>query len=1096
VIRVTTLYASTAASTAKYYTRYLTDAPGELPGLWAGQQADLLGLNGTVTTEALERLLSGRDPVSDVELGLPLKDRTLANGKTIRAVAGFDATVSAPKSLSVLWALTGDPGFAKAHDVAVQAVLSHLERFGSTTRIRSNGGRLHPDSQGLIVAGFRQTTSRADDPQLHTHLVISSKVQTVDGRWLALDARMLKGHQRALGGLYQSVLRAELTARYGVAFGEIVKGQAEIAGVPDDLLALFSKRTVQVDDALAVKVAEFYEREGRDPTDWEKAALTREAAADTRIHKSSRPVDELRPGWLEDAADIGVTPELLLDSINQAARSVEPVADVMVNDVVEVLSAAGSAWHREDVIRAFCDLQRPVPDFDGEGWAAAIERAADWFVEQCVDLDPTRGVSGRVSGRARGSDGRSEWIEPVAAHITSDAILAQEEAILTWALDAHSHDPQPSATMRSDGLDVLQHDAAAAVAGSDRLVLVVGPAGTGKTTMLRAAVEDLSSRGRSVYGVSPTAKAARTLERETGMACDTVAKLLHEWNRPDRPPDEPWRLPWGTTVIVDEASMLGTPSLAHLIELATTNTWRLALIGDPRQLQAVGRGGMFGELCNTGRTIELERVHRFDQPWEAQASLLLRQGDPRALDLYEQHGRIRAGTLDEHLDHFADQWLERRAAGETTAIMASTNQQVDLINSRIQSVRHDHEQLDPSCPVLIGGGESAYAGDVVATRRNHRHLTTTTGERVRNRDLWTVTHTHDNGDLTVTPLAGHGQITLPAEYIREHVRLGYAATEMGTQSDTVTASLELASQATTCRNLYVAMTRGRQDNTVCVITETHDLGEARDILDAVIAVDRADSPATSQRRSLASQDRHLHPRCQIPDWFDTLRAEIVQHLHDVHDDHKEEQRRAKDLDRQIEDAQRQLQIVEQYARPFTDKVTAAEKKLTEAEQCRRLLADQLAIANRRDRPVLERALAIAEHDIKTATIIQDQAVTEAKPAKTLTAQAKAGLRDLRDEQSRHQMYGHWRDNLETIGILQDRVDALDTWCQWANGHHLTPDRIREMNTRLFVANDTTSEYFALRAALFNDPDTGNVIRHTRRPDRGIERSRGPELSID
>jgi len=190
--------------------------------------------------------------------------------------------------------------------------------------------------------------------------------------------------------------------------------------------------------------------------------------------------------------------------------------------------------------------------------------------------------------------------------------------------------------------------------------------------------------------------------------------------------------------------------------------------------------------------------------------------------------------------------------------MASTNQQVDLINDRIQSVRHDHDQLDPSCPVLIGAGESAYTGDVVATRRNHRHLTTTTGERVRNRDLWTVTATHDNGDLTVTPMAGHGQITLPADYVREHVRLGYAATEMGTQSDTVTASLELASPARTCRNLYVAMTRGRQDNTVCVITETHDPCEARDVLDAILAIDRADIPAITQRRTLASQDRHLH----------------------------------------------------------------------------------------------------------------------------------------------------------------------------------------------------------------------------------------------
>ncbi len=266
-------------------------------------QAAGLGLSGEVSTEALELLLSGRDPISGTVLGYPLVDRTLANGKVVRAVAGFDATVSAPKSLSVWWALTGDPGLAECHDVAVQAVVDYLERFGATTRVRSNGGRLHPDSQGLTVAAFRQTTSRADDPQLHTHLVISAKVQTDDGRWLALDARVLKGHQRALGGLYQSVLRAELTNRYGVAFTEIVNGQAEIAGVPGELLEQFSKRTAEVDQALEAKLAEFYAREGRDPSRFERAALGREAAVDTRAHKTGNGVPDLKTRWLTEAAD-------------------------------------------------------------------------------------------------------------------------------------------------------------------------------------------------------------------------------------------------------------------------------------------------------------------------------------------------------------------------------------------------------------------------------------------------------------------------------------------------------------------------------------------------------------------------------------------------------------------------------------------------------------------------------------------------------------------------------------------------------------------------------------------------------------------------
>src|SRR5207342_3861920 len=126
----------------------------------------------------------------------------------------------------------GDRGLLEAHDLAVTEALEHLERYGATTRIRHQGRRLHPDSLGLTMTTFRQSTSRADDPQLHTHAVISTKVQTIDGRWWALDARYLKRNQRMLGGLYQSVLRAELTHRYGIGWEPIVNGQAEIAGMP------------------------------------------------------------------------------------------------------------------------------------------------------------------------------------------------------------------------------------------------------------------------------------------------------------------------------------------------------------------------------------------------------------------------------------------------------------------------------------------------------------------------------------------------------------------------------------------------------------------------------------------------------------------------------------------------------------------------------------------------------------------------------------------------------------------------------------------------------------------------------------------------
>jgi AAA domain len=150
--------------------------------------------------------------------------------------------------------------------------------------------------------------------------------------------------------------------------------------------------------------------------------------------------------------------------------------------------------------------------------------------------------------------------------------------------------PQPSATVECGELDVFQHEAASAAVGCRRL---------------RLADDD------------------RLLEDETGMVSDTVAKLLNEWSRPDRPPGDWWRLGPHATVVVDEAGMLGTHDLHRLMQLARQETGRLVLVGDPHQLQAVGRGGMFAELCSAGHTIELERIHRFVNPWEAAASLQL-----------------------------------------------------------------------------------------------------------------------------------------------------------------------------------------------------------------------------------------------------------------------------------------------------------------------------------------------------------------------------------------------------------------------------------------------------------------------------------------
>jgi len=843
VLRVTTLYASSAKDSARYYTRYLAQDGPEAEGLWLGRQAHELGLGGAVATDDLEALLSGRDPATGVQLGRALVDRIGPKGKLIRAVAGFDATFSAPKSVSILWALTGDAGVVEAHDVAVRATLEYLERNGATTRVRVHDRRQFPDANGLTMAVFQQGTSREDDPQLHTHVVVSGKVTAPDGRWLALDGRYLKKHQRALGGFYQSVLRAELAHRYGIAWEPIVNGQAEIAGTPPELLAAFSKRTAQVEALLERRIEAFREREGRDPTRWERAAIAREAAEDSRATKSGAAVDDLTDGWRQEAQALGWTGDRLIEQVRAIGRDAPATEPPTVAAVLDALSAGGSTWTRADVLRVVCDLTPVLTPTPGRRWAAAVENAVDQVVGVCAGLDP-EGPSAPV----RASDGRSLWLAPTDSHLTTPAIVAQEERILAFAADAQREPPSPSQTVEHNGLDVLQAGAAAAVAGSDRAVLVVGPAGTGKTTALRRAAEDLARHDRPVFGVAPTAKAAKVLADETGIPADTVAKLLYEWR--NRQPRPRYRLLAGTTVVVDESGMVGTDSLDQLVSLADKQRWRLVLVGDPRQLHAVGRGGMFDELCRTNRVHELATIHRFRHRWEQTATLQLRQARADSLDGYFEHSRVDEGDLQTVLDSITRQWMDHHGARRSVAVSAETNEHVALLNESIQRARAERGQLGPVA-ARIAGGATAAVGDIVVTRRNDRTITTDRGEPVRNRERWTVAAVHGDGALTVTHLGRHGTVTLSADYVRSQVQLGYAATAHGHQGDTVDVSLTLVTAAMTHRSLYVGATRGRDENRLCVVTT--DDQDARDVLEHVLTNDRVDLPAVAQRRALAEQ---------------------------------------------------------------------------------------------------------------------------------------------------------------------------------------------------------------------------------------------------
>lgn len=842
------------ADAGRYYTERLSSyylVGEEPPGRWWGQATDRLDLHGQVDPKAFLAVMAGHDPTTGVDLG-----RRYGDG----SVRGYDATFSAPKSVSVLWGLGDDrirSQVAEAHDMAVDSVLGWVEDHAHT-RLRQHGHIMHVDAGGLIVGLFRQHTSRRLDPQLHTHAVIANRVPAPDGRWLALDARSMMVDQRTLSALYHASLRSELTRRLGVAWETPEHGIAEIAGIPKPTLEEFSRRSGDIDRRLQVKLDRFEEELGREPTVMERWRLEREAVLDSRPAKRDGvSLDQLHVEWNQRTLALGLKPQGLVQKALYRTRSLDEldgrVTMALADSALKALGDGQSTWRQAELVR---ELASAVPTTTAVGSGDLIDtldEMADAITrDRCLDI--SRPIPSQVPVRR---DGRPITEPAVDRTLTTRSILDEEEELLARAQHRIESRPQRRPKVHLvNHLSPGQRDAVAAVAGHGGLELIVGPAGAGKTTMLARARTNLGLYDRPVFGVAPTAAAAEVLAAESHIPADTLDKLLVEHSNPSRPPDSPFDLAAGSTVVVDEAATASTPKLGELFRLADEKDWRLVLVGDPRQFAAVGRGGMFAHLINQYGAIELDQVHRFSHEWERQASLGLRTGDPGALVEYDRRGRIHGGAQAAMETELIETWKSARDRGESVALLANTTETVDRLNQLAQQSRIMAGDLDNNAPSLKVGGSLMFVGDEVVTRRNHRRLRTNRDLMVKNRDHWTITNIHPDGSLTVTGTTG--TITLPADYSIQHLELGYAQTSHASQGRTVDVSLLLADSPTDSRGIYTPMTRGREANHAYVITEANQT--ALNTLATALARDWIDQPALARRHQLNPyQERQPEP---------------------------------------------------------------------------------------------------------------------------------------------------------------------------------------------------------------------------------------------
>ncbi|CEI47065.1 Putative conjugal transfer protein, Dtr system [Propionibacterium freudenreichii] len=867
-------------------TRYYAEA-GSPPGFWLGSGIVAFGrgslaAGSQVSEQQLQLLIGmGRDPLTGAPLGRAyqqfatvaerVEERARRLGPNLdpqyraelvarieseekergtrRAVAGFDYTFSVPKSVSAIWAVA-DAGtqslIAAAHHAAVAEMVELVEREVAATRVGAtgpDGAVAQADVMGVAATAFDHYDSRSHDPQLHTHVVISNKVKTVqDGRWRTLDGRPMHRAVVAISEMYNAVLADHLTRTFGLGWETRERGRDrnpawEITGVPDELIGEFSTRSKFIEEEKNRLIDTYVARHGRQPSPRTVLKLRAQATLATRPDKDVRSLADLTAQWRQRATHVlsedattwaqALTGRQALPATVRADDVPLDVIDQIGQAVTGVVGEKRSTWTRWNL---HAEASRQLM---GLRFASTMDRTAitglvvDAGEQASLRLTPPElAVS---PAQFRRADGSSRFRPYASTVFSSEHLLEAEDRLLNRA-EKTTAPTVPLETIETttgkpdrEGRLLGEDQAAAltAIALSGRVVeVLVGPAGAGKTTAmnaLRRAWEAEHGKG-SVVGLAPSAVAAQVLADDLGIGTENTAKWLHTHHTMGA------TFATGQLVIIDEASLAGTFTLDQITEQAEQQDAKVLMVGDWAQLQSVDAGGAFAMLVAAREDApELTDVHRFTHSWEKRTSLDLRHGHATAIDTLIDHGRVHGAEEEQAMDAAYTAWRTDQAAGKASILVAETQQSVTALNQRARADRIIDGTVNPDHELPLHDGTAMCEGDLVITRRNDRRLRSGSSW-VRNGDRWTVTRLREDGSVTVRPTSRRfgGSIVLPASYVAEHLDLGYAVTAHRAQGVTTDTSHVVVTSTTTRENLYVAMTRGREENHAYVAIDRPD----------------------------------------------------------------------------------------------------------------------------------------------------------------------------------------------------------------------------------------------------------------------------------
>ena len=778
-----------------YYTA------GRAESKWLGQGAASLGLTGTVNEEDFVALLHGNDPATGLAL--------VRNADQERC-GGVDCVFSAPNGVSGLW--SNAPAGARmkieaAHDAAVQRAIEFMEQKCLQT---SRGkGRATSEPAKAIVAVFKHGTSRAMDPQLHSHAFILNVAQRYDGTSGAVKRDEIYHWKMAAGATYRAELAARLQLDLKIGI-ERTADVFDVAGFDAKLSAVWSKRRQQILAALDNPKAHGVGAE----------RAKQAAAYNTREAKAELSPDLLRQRWRAEALELGHTPESLLAHARTAARSQVKENMLSRDDIFSLLTEHESVFDERRIYQSVAVAAQGHLDADG------IE---NYVQEMLKDRDLVRLVS-------RENHERVMW--------STREMLAIENEVIESAARRSAEPAAFALSQVERAIERLESQKRIAFSAEQRAFLValtasaggikvgIGEAGTGKSTIMSALKTACDEAGLNVVGCGPSARAAVELQTSAGIQSTTIHSFLNrvEGHTDERgvyhPPVQ--KLDNKSVIVVDEAGMVDSRLQGRILTEAEKARARVILIGDNKQLTAVAAGGLFGHLAKRLNAVELTEIRRQAEPEHKAAIKQVRRGEvAEALNYYESRQLL---YLEDDRNaacaRAVKQWSQHfdRARPLSTIMIASTNAQIAALNSKAREWMKQNHQLaketDFHTTDKTGRGAGTIKiseGDRIIFRKNDRKL------GVVNGDLATIVKIKVENAQTLYAAkldrgaAGKDIVVRFSEEDYAQIKHAYALTTHATQGATVERAVVVVGESLASREqTYVQFSRAKMATDVVI----------------------------------------------------------------------------------------------------------------------------------------------------------------------------------------------------------------------------------------------------------------------------------------